>query len=822
LFYTINDRIPPTNQPTTGNADITSTQAIDGSTVENETNVPQQWTDPMVNAADHTRPAMGFSDVGVVTKTETDSTGPKPKSVGHFESTKLLERPVKVADWNWSSNDPAMENLPLQSFHDIDKFLREFPRNKEILDQFIYYRTDIELTVRLNTNQFYMGGLMITMFPTSIIGGTIDARAVLQPTILDASSAQQVTKNWKWSWPMAWKCIRGGQTTAADQFPVSFYIDVLSPLVLTKSNLCDNIQVQIWANFKNIELAFPFPLPPAELRAKRGGVPQMQRSPSTDPAQKRQPPKPSVGSFLKTALMDTAEAGIDTLGDIATSLIPFDKADREETQSPFIMEASTDMYVTDIPDSNVSTSIRSRLYARPSPSRMPAGENFTVSRYARIPGIRAYKSYVTKGDNFQAPIITFGHEDALRTPLDYCAATSLMWRGSVKLMLQFFCAAFTSARFTLTYSNPIDANAATITADQYPETISKVINVKGPTIDCTTLPWLNMNLWQDTLELTTIPNEFTLTLQTPIVCSECASDTPINVVFWVAGGEDIQFAYPIVANETTWPVKPLPANARIKRGGTPQCSIADTFAERFPPLVENCHYMVDHDYATAEVLGAITDIAKRYSPMAIGDLDTYGFYAPSMDIMPIDIHDSAQAATQRYMKFRGTLFGTWRAAFLNRSGGYRYRRFYPLDYDDRDTVVVGPGSTDAPSTEPVVYFSAADRTTRVTVPQLLPNPFAVLAFSNAFITYNEQQLNLYSQEPGGSPPTVAAFPFIAARDDLQFGYPILPVGVPNPQTLTSLSDPPKDPIPPASVRLSCDIHPKASGVLKCARRPKGM
>lgn len=64
--------------------------------------------------------------------------------VGEFEDTKLLERMVLIDELTWTVDDNTFTIYNA----DIDKILREYPRNADVLKMFRMYRTDIEVTVR--------------------------------------------------------------------------------------------------------------------------------------------------------------------------------------------------------------------------------------------------------------------------------------------------------------------------------------------------------------------------------------------------------------------------------------------------------------------------------------------------------------------------------------------------------------------------------------------------------------------------------------------------------------------------------------------------
>jgi hypothetical protein len=181
---------------------------------------------------------MSFGDVGDVAQTEIKGYASTAHSLGDFKENKLLDRMVHLINIPWSEADLAG---PLFD-QDVDKLLREYPRNADVLKLFQYYHADIEITVRLNTNQFYYGSLLVALYPSNSTGNTISELAVLDPTILSASSAESVIKTWTWTWPYPWKKLHGAVDDNVDGHPVWLTIWNLNRLKPAKTGMPDTIR----------------------------------------------------------------------------------------------------------------------------------------------------------------------------------------------------------------------------------------------------------------------------------------------------------------------------------------------------------------------------------------------------------------------------------------------------------------------------------------------------------------------------------------------------------------------------------------------------
>lgn len=733
----------------------TQTTATDGV----QAVAPQKMTEP-VDTSLFTTPTMTFGEVGKTTEQETTGYESNAHGVGHFEANKLLERNVLVNTYNWTV---SLGGSPLFSL-DIDKFLRQYTRNWEILRQFRYYRSDIEVTVRLNTNQFYFGVLMVNMWPGNETGNWEDELAVLDPTIISASCAEAVVKTWKYSYPYAWK----SSNYTDSGTPVNLNGQIVASLATASPDMPDSITVSVWARFKNIQLAYPCLQdgPPFRIKAQsaKGGLqvrwPKKRGGgthPSTDSGA-HAGPNPlttlmdAVGSMSISDAVDgvgqVADFVSDNWGGVTGLLGLLDKPDRVDPQCPMIVEAASDMYSADVPDTNVSIGLYKDRYVDPGMSRMPMTKSWTISDYARIPGLRGTLQFF---GNSTTPatldLIRRVGTDSNRIPLDYAFLNAFQWRGSIKVHLAFYTSAFTSARFVVQYINQTEFPDSWET--NYADGLSRVIDVKGDTNETITLPWMSRLWWS-----TNPDPRIRITRVSEMATTDPSVDAKIYCLVWVAGGEDIQFAFPRIPLQTEWPYREVALRKEA------QSCPGEVFKSTFPPIAENTFYDVDRGYCTGEIIGPITDVAKRYSPLPKAS----GFDDGFIDSEMLDQYYLAPVSGSAYAiweAFRHTFYGSWRACFLYRSGGYRWRQ-----YPNRN---VNWRVTSNSDWEGVTYTPPFDGTDRITVPQLMQIPFGALGNPN-------HGLSIISV------PTVtdSTTNYIAARDDVQFGYPILPTGIPLP------------------------------------------
>jgi len=700
---------------------------------------------------------MSFGDVGEVAETEIKGYNSTAHSLGDFKENKLLDRMVHLLNVTWTESSDGV-----LYFEDVDKLLREYFRNAEVLKFFQYYHADLEITVRLNTNQFYYGSLMVNLYPSNATGSNISELAVLDPTILSASSAESVIKTWKWTWPYPWKKLHGDGDMNINGHPVWLVITILNKLKLAKTGMPDAISVQIWGRF--VDTALAYPIEPLEAQSAKTKWPRRRPTDYAmdDPgtSQSKNPIGEVVDAVASVPmnLIDGAASAVtglvnSGLGDLFGALL--DKPDTVDPQTPMILEQSKDMYATDIPDSNVCVSIYKARYLDPASEKMPMSKNWTVSDYARIPGLKG-TFVIVDSTPHDLTICQRGLPgDALRTPFDYALCCSSLVRGGCKVMLQFFTSSFISARVVVQIANYLDF--PTTFDNDYSYGISKIINVKGDTVDTMYIPWLSDKWWE--MEY---PLKIRVYVDSHIATTEATEDPTIYCNVWVAAGEDTQFAWPTVPTTLTWPEDV---------GLEAQASPGLEFLRSFPPVVEQAFADVDQGFCNTEILGPITDLCKRYTL-----IPDPGLAAPlNYNIFPAEVMDESfpYAAGDEYSWYcawRRTIFGAWRAAFINRAGGYKIRR-YSIPASQQWLKVTNRGSefqwngTD--------YQKPYDDVYRLTIPQISKQPF----YCSDDKGFDGESALVPSVEASSFGGSTWLF-FVGARDDLNLGYPILPSGVP--------------------------------------------
>lgn len=712
------------------------------------------------------------------------------RGVGEFENTRLLERAVQMPDVLWTTAQTANQNIVLV---DVDKFLREYHRNADILKQFRFYKADIEVEFKLNTNQFYYGMLQATLFHGQAPGiEGVDARAVLDPTLISAQVGDSAQKEWKYSWPHMWKPLQDTVALTRDSLPVFFYVDVLAPLKTAKQDMEDNITLKMWARFKNIKLCYPFmDVTPAKGKER---LTVQSGEGSSFPTVKK--PKKNKGTHpddtpghRTVSTVDTAVEAFSniTIGDAfskvsgmfegAGALSYFlDKPDVLDSQDTINKEASIDLFNADRPDTNVSVSLCRGRYVDPGPGRMPMSKDWSMSEYAQIPGLRdTVKYFAAKGNQFTYDLIqTHGTNNTMRTPLDYCYLSSKFWRGSIKVMLHFVTSSFVSARFVVQFINNVLYPGAY--ADPYDCGVAKVINVKGDTMVGITLPWMDLHWWSENRA-----PQIRVTCDSTIATSDTIQDPQIGLLVFVAGGDDIQFAWPRIIQYGEW------GNASgLTEKLDVQTSVGGMFNDKsfFPSIIENGFEARDEGWCTGEQIGSLAELAKRYAniPNTNGAGGTSSWYISGMRWGAIDSNPliANSAGYWEYLRFRKSFFGQVRSMFFHRSGGYRWRHYSPVAGAKYVWAITDVDGGTVPFG--TFYETGDDGVSRLTIPQIMSWPFEYLRNFSP-LAPPSHGLTVAAGTLTGPPSNDQNLVYIAARDDIQLGFPILPRRLSQPTAL---------------------------------------
>lgn len=750
----------------------TATQATNGIMADSQ----QTLTSPVPTSLQVT-PTLTFGDIGTVIETKTEGHPCRLHGVGELPDPYLLERMVKMPNVIWTVDDitGTLESV------DIDAFLRGYPRNKDILDLYRAYHTDYEVTIKLNTNQFYQGAIAVTLIPDTgsgflpPTGDTLAERMVQDPTVLSAATAESIVKTWSWAWPQPWQPLH---VNGVDKHRLMLQIDGLLPLRTAKADMSEELDIQIWVRFKNIKLMYPFgpssdPQARSQAQSHRGGAPQVAvprghrvSHPAQDPLSGLTDTATNIVNSVVSAPAQIADGLIGAADSFLSQGLAgivgglFDKPDQVDEPTTVVIDSSKDLLNCDIPSQMTNVGLYKSRYLDPSPSRMPGAKpgGFTLLDFAKIPGLlQVHEFSGTLAPHLDLDLIkAVCPFDQLRTPLEYATKCCHLSRGSVKLCLQFFTSSFVSARFVVQLKRKETGLGFD---DDYDWGLAKVINVKGDTVDTMTIPWIDYVWWRD-IDL----RQIRIKLVSGMVSTDVTTDPKIGLLVWAAAADDYQFAFPRLPSQDDWQPESTLSQA--------QAAIGQLFQTDFPAIVADVFYDTDQGYCNNEAISHVTDLAKRFACMNTEPVPLWNPLTLDVNVLDTVPVKNPTEIWNEYAAFRRTFFGAMRAMFMFRSGGYAYRA-YRLSEGDLIWKVRGDGRSTTRDLSGTIYPHPFDSVARLIVPQLASTPYLMLNNDN------DDETPDYGLSLIGTPVlSDQHLVFLAARDDVQFGYPILPQGVP--------------------------------------------
>lgn len=695
---------------------------------------------------------------------------------------QMLSRLRELASFTWTTASSGV-----LFFDDLESLLRTNAEHAPLLKQYRLYRSDFKIFLRINSNQFYSGALMVTLWPTASaqFGNFLNQRAMLRPVTMSASTQQSCEINV--SYPFREEWIYSAIPDAGVDQRLNLCVEVLAPLIASSDTLTDTLTVQLFAAYVNPVLQLnadaseaPVAQSKVEITKKiEGGTLKstVSATPATD-ANRRQggmdksfkeiAPTLSSIPILGTvvgSLFDILKIGVNTvtgLVPVATALAPLaplllDKPEVVGDIQRFYGNPCQDQFSSDVAALTTPFTYSKNNYGAMLSGFGVALGHWTLAQYASVPGIAARGTLNTLTTSGDVPLY------GAPTALGRLQSSFRYWKGSIKVTFQAFASAFTSVRMAV-YLRPFGE-----TSLNFDDHIVKIIDVKGDTVSSFTIPFVHHRAWY-----TAAPN-FSLhyRLISPIIGNDVALDPSISFVWWTAAGPDAQFA--IECPPTTWvmpttsplpdpalsaPALPVPPSKakRLTRAAPSvkksfeaeaQSSIQHHFVEeKFPPIVDGCSYTVDNGYAITDVPVTFNDLLKRYRSYD-------GALATGFDID--NLYFGTDPALSNHAQWLNN-FGAIRGGYMIKS---RFR-------DDNETDLIGHVVAVTSVVNNVALPTGShsicgdDGYHCVSFPWIANFPFW---FRTGLTGHSHQKL---SQLPYGTGA-------LAFRDDLVLGLPVLPL-----------------------------------------------
>lgn len=565
----------------------------------------QQLSQPATDGPRH--------QVQLTTFTETESElDQKPKVVPEFiyrmfsnpypdqTPKEILERNYKVASYNWG---PAFTYATLN----FPQALLNQPTIINVLKPFERMRAGAKFEVRINSSAFHMGTIMISYIPnhvgnkhfgTSIVPNTVIKNSGNRPVILSASTQDAATIVLPWVNPYNYFKLQGTVGSEIAQVRIA----VLNPLLATSETVSDTVEIQVYAAFTDVEVAY-------YVQAQSG---------------RNKFVKESIAKSKEglTVIKDTAHAAngildaVPIVGDVISSIGSFFGL----MDKPVNVAAAQAVYREFAPDlcSGEGLSVGRELSLIPlsfcgDKSKMMGDDNpgMEILKIISTPMLRKVFTFtnVNKSFDFACHI-----QDSLDyTEDDYLAFMARQfefWRGSFKYMLLFRTSTFISARFRITvlYAPLIDVN-------RVGDTVTNIVDVKGDTNYKFTVPFLWDTMYRrfNDVTATTAYPRIQISLVSTIIGPSLQTNPVVYCNVFRSAGPDF------VLKQLVCP-RPYPTLDEIvpkkRKKVQAQLDVCSEFKHHFNPILEGSKYIYDQDCVIPEKIQSVRQIIKRFAPQA--------------------------------------------------------------------------------------------------------------------------------------------------------------------------------------------------------------
>jgi hypothetical protein len=449
-----------------------------------------------------------------------------------------------------------------------------------------------------------------------------------------------------------------------------------------------------------------------------------------------------VGSLYDVVRLGTrAASGAMPVLSAAAPMLPL-LLDKPESVDQTVRSFSTpvnDHWASDVASGAIPVKFSKRNYLAAQMNPAAKLGTWTLAQYASIPGIATQNVWSSLATDFTLPLVRSS------TPLGYLMSRFAFWRGSIKIKLAFHCSSFYSSRFSLSV-RPVGAGAGNF--DVY---VQRIFDVKGDTEIDVTIPFVCNSMWALSQSP---PFQIHITRIGPIVTPDPAISPQIYMTSWMAAGPDFQFAVP--NRDGSWGVNtsfplsgPPPAvdvpNVELDpRSARPQSRIQEKFSKPFSPIVDGCAYALDNNKVVGDIPVTFDDIVKRYYPAPAGATPQTLYH---FDTVPV--------------------LGAFVTCFLYRRGGYRvkFRDATPSENRQFRLQLLSPTLMPINQTSNAFSQTASgdNQYSTLSVPWCSPLPWT-----------QKGGLSFLSLAPDMTvAPTIM---FYAFSDDVELGYPCLPLG----------------------------------------------
>lgn len=582
-----------------------------------------------------------------------------------------LVRSYQVATTTWSPTDNIGDQLLDIRFPEA---LAVLPAIEPRLAYFTHFRAGVEITVEIIAPPTSAGFLVVAPMPFYDPDTGIQHLNIFQlvqwpgAAVLSASKGARFKTTIPWSATVPFVKTADIGTVTKGSIG-SLNVTVLSPLNQPGATSPADVTVNVYASFKDVEVAGYIPFPPTSRNFTYGR--------RRGKALQKLTPQSKVEGEVRSAKGVLSSVATATSA-VAGSLLPVDTP--SPTSIPDAIEKAVDFFIPflDQPASQqapqpIMTAMSSIHYAHglfpgqtvsltPGVTAPDLGSWFgardsnpTFTEIAMRPGLVRYGAGPT-GPN--AGILSTASPDSLvensitwvtpfasmifpasvaawtvPIPCGAVAAGFSGWRGTMKYLFKFSAQGMATARVRIVYIPSLSAPPSSI-EDYAGEIISKLVDIAGdtdvefevpPLINGTYLPVIKDGAIfpSDEVLSTTSSGLIALYVVTPPTTYDSTSSY-ISWFLFQAASSDFQVMRPFPTFGNVWPsVPPEPeppfrsklrsvVDSKATPTHKPQAStsLQSAFSREFPPLMKTTRY-VDHNFSNTDPCKCLTDYYRR-------------------------------------------------------------------------------------------------------------------------------------------------------------------------------------------------------------------
>lgn len=540
--------------------------------------------------------------------------------------TAILTRQYKVMEFNIT---PSLTRQTLI----MPQALLALPAITKALSSFYYFRSDVEIAVKLNSTPYHQGMLQ-TSFYHDVKNGVLanmpnmQQMSTMHAVYYNYATSDAATMTFGWLHPLGYMNI---PATNNDAYIGVMFFDPVVPVANTSGGTT-TITCTVYARFINPRTAGFRNEAPAEGQA--GKVFKFNSIPETISKSKEVVPVTDASDDIISPLfksINVIPGAITTVMDLFSHLTKLlDKPRDISNVQKMNYQVGEDM----ITGAGIVQADRLTLYPTSKLANFPlapmcADSTMPIVKIAQKPML--FDTYTFDSThltyNIYAHPMSVGtmgyHETSVANAWaqpDYLATMTSVaryWKGGIKYFLYFVTNSFTTARFRISYI--IDYNETDLAyGGDFP---SQIVDIKGSTEVPILVPFLHQLPYKLTIppggaEGYTLSPKITVELLSLPVSSQGTAPF-ITLCLWRAAAEDFQIASLQTSVLNPFLLHPPDSIKHKKKEiAKGQASLDEMFTKVFTPIACDCKMMIEQGYTTTETIGTCNDVLKRFQEMA--------------------------------------------------------------------------------------------------------------------------------------------------------------------------------------------------------------